>query len=77
MLILAAVRAEPRYGYAIIETLRLRSSGVFDGRAAGEPVEMAPPAPPAPPEPVGAGAGAASGGGNGGAMPGPAPAASG
>ena len=30
LLILAAVRSEPRHGYAIIETLRLRSSGVFD-----------------------------------------------
>ncbi len=30
MLILAAVRSEPRHGYAIIESLRLRSNGVFD-----------------------------------------------
>jgi len=30
MLILASVRSEPRHGYAIIESLRLRSSGVFD-----------------------------------------------
>lgn len=30
LLILAAVRAEPRHGYAVIEALRLRSSGVFD-----------------------------------------------
>ncbi len=30
MLILAAVRSEPRHGYAIIESLRLRSEGVFD-----------------------------------------------
>ncbi len=30
MLILAAVRSEPRHGYAIIESLRLRSSGAFD-----------------------------------------------
>ena len=30
LLILAAVRSEPRHGYAIIESLRLRSSGVFD-----------------------------------------------
>jgi transcriptional regulator len=30
MLILAAVRGEPRHGYAIIEALRLRSRGVFD-----------------------------------------------
>lgn len=30
MLILAALRGEPRHGYAIIETLRLRSRGAFD-----------------------------------------------
>jgi transcriptional regulator len=30
MLILAAVRNEPRHGYAIIDSLRLRSRGVFD-----------------------------------------------
>ena len=30
LLILSAVRSEPRHGYAIIESLRLRSRGVFD-----------------------------------------------
>lgn len=29
LLILAAVRNEPRHGYAVIEALRLRSGGVF------------------------------------------------
>jgi PadR family transcriptional regulator len=30
LLILSAVRSEPRHGYAVIESLRLRSRGVFD-----------------------------------------------
>jgi PadR family transcriptional regulator len=30
LLVLAAIESEPRHGYAVIETLRIKSSGVFD-----------------------------------------------
>ena len=30
LLVLAAIESEPRHGYAVIETLRIKSSGAFD-----------------------------------------------